>query len=166
MIRQVFFKIKLFLFFCSTCHLRKPSVRLVHRPAKPVFRPRISPIDCLLWAKCSLILFWPFVFNVFNFLFNFCYRNIFGNEMQLTQSRWSITVFSNPKRIPCAGRRIAAASSTATFSGNYQIALQSLEAALEELAAPVPRADGEETFNKLAVRPMLEESLASRTWPA
>lgn len=40
---------------------------------------------------------------------------------------------------------------------------QSLEAGLEEVAKPLPRAEGEDTFHNLADRPVSEERPASRT---
>lgn len=47
------------------------------------------------------------------------------------------------------GRQIAAVLSTTGPVGNLLIAPQSLEAALEEVAAPIPRAEVEDKFDGL-----------------
>lgn len=67
-----------------------------------------------------------------------------------------VTVVSDPERILRDNHRLAAASSTATLVRNRLIAAQALEAASEEVAAPTPRADGEDTLDGLSDRPISE----------
>lgn len=57
------------------------------------------------------------------------------------------TVISYLGHIFPAGRRIAAASSTATPVGHPPIARQLLDTALEKVVAPVYRAESEDMFN-------------------
>lgn len=62
----------------------------------------------------------------------------------------------------CDSCRVAGASSTATLVKHPQIAPQSLRAALKEVGAPIPWAEGEDTFYGLADRPVADEHLGSR----
>lgn len=75
------------------------------------------------------------------------------------------TEVSNLERILCDGCQIAAASSITTPVGNLQIALQSVEAALEKVLVRTPRADREETFVVLAGRRLSEECHALSIQP-
>lgn len=76
-----------------------------------------------------------------------------------------VTVFSNPECILRDKRRAAATSSVTTPVGNPPIAPQLLDAALEKAVTQIPRAEGEETFDGLADRPVTEERAASRIQP-
>lgn len=55
------------------------------------------------------------------------------------------------------GRLFATASSASTPVINLPITTQSLEARLVEVATPIPRAERENTFDRLADKPVLKE---------
>lgn len=74
-----------------------------------------------------------------------------------------ITVVSNPVRLFCDCLRIAAVFSTATSIRNQFNARRLLEAALEEVSAPVYRVQNEETFDGLFDRRVTDEHHTSRT---
>lgn len=76
-----------------------------------------------------------------------------------------VTVITSRKRILREGRRTTTALSTATPVGNPPILPKSLEAAIEKLITPVPRAAGEDTSDGLAESSVLEERLALRIRP-
>lgn len=61
-----------------------------------------------------------------------------------------VTAVSIPKCILRDDRRIVAASITTTPVGNLPVAPLSLEAALEEVAGPIPSAECQDTFEDLA----------------
>lgn len=67
------------------------------------------------------------------------------------------TVVHSLKQILRDCRQIAASSSSATPVVNFPNALQLLAAALDEVAAPTPLAEGEDTSDSLADRSFSEE---------
>lgn len=71
---------------------------------------------------------------------------------------------SKPERILRDGRRTAAASSTGTPVENLPIIFQCLKDALEEVGAPITRAEGAETLNSLTGKPVSEELPTSKNW--
>lgn len=68
-----------------------------------------------------------------------------------------ITAVRNPERILCDGRQISVASSTKTLVRSLPSAPELLEAALKEVATPVPINEGEDSFDTLGGRPVSEE---------
>lgn len=86
------------------------------------------------------------------------------------ESNWSerdegINVMSSPKYMLRGGRQIAVSSSTTPPVGNLQIEFQSSESILEEVAAPIPRPEGEVTSHGLIGTRVLEERPISRIFP-
>lgn len=81
-----------------------------------------------------------------------------------TQASRKLYQVSNLKCMLCANRRISAGLSTATFFGNPTTALQSLEAAIQELAAPILITKGKDTSYGFADKSMLEERVATKIW--
>lgn len=73
-----------------------------------------------------------------------------------------VSVVSNSEHTLRDGCQIAASSSTATTFGNPPITPQSLEATLQEVAAPIPRMEGEDMFDGVADEPVSEESPTTR----
>lgn len=65
-----------------------------------------------------------------------------------------VAVVSNPERILRDGGRITTAWSTSNPVGDPPIAPQSLEAALEEVAAPTQRTEGEDSFDGSDIKPV------------
>lgn len=74
------------------------------------------------------------------------------------------TLVSKPECEARAGHRIAIISSTVTLFENFPIASQPLEATLEKVGASIQRAEGEDTSDSLADRPVPEERPALSTW--
>lgn len=70
---------------------------------------------------------------------------------------------SKHERLLCEGSRITAALSAVQAVGNPPIAPYPLEAALQEVAIPPSRAHGEDTFDAIAKRPVLEEYTTQMT---
>lgn len=77
-----------------------------------------------------------------------------------TEREEDVTRFNNPESILRDGCHIIYASSAATPVGNPSIMLQSLEAALEDMTTPIPRAEREDTFDGLFDSPISEERAA------
>lgn len=76
-----------------------------------------------------------------------------------------VTAVSSPERIYRDGHRIAAAWNTAHIVVNLPIAAQSLKAALQEVATPPQRTQGEDTFSGIAYLPLSEDRLVRTTLP-
>lgn len=78
----------------------------------------------------------------------------------------NVTVVTGLKRILREDRRITAASRTAAVIGNPPIEPQTLDAALEEVVAPIQRAEVKDTFAGLTDRPGSEEGHNLRLRPS
>lgn len=71
----------------------------------------------------------------------------------------NINVVSSSKFIICDARQFFAAQSTAIPARHLPTLSQLLEAAIGRVAASIPTAEGEDTFNSLSHRPISEERL-------
>lgn len=76
-----------------------------------------------------------------------------------------VTAVRNPVRILRDSRRISVASSAANDVEDFPNTRPSLEAALQKVALPIPRSEGENTFDTIDDSYMSDERPTSRIRP-
>lgn len=142
--------------------MRVFSLPPVHSPTDWSLDLESRMVIVSLEPKSFLVQFWPFLLL---FFLIFDLTNYWIMEPNWLEFDKEVTMISSLKRILCHNCRIFSALNTTTAVGNPQIAPQLLEAALQEVATPILRAENEDTFDGLINRTVLEKRFVSRIWP-